>query len=150
LHTNDSASAATRLIDIGVEPFLVGTSVISIVAQRLVRTLCPDCKKSYTPTKEELEVLGLGPAGAEEKLVFYKEVGCKRCYETGYAGRSGIFEILVLNDEIKELIGKKVSSAVISEAACRAGMRTLRDDGTLKVKAGVTTVAEVLRVTKEA
>ena len=148
LHTNDSASAATRLIDIGVEPFLVGTSVIAFVAQRLVRTLCPNCKKSYTPTKEELEVLGL--RASDEKLVFYKEIGCKRCYETGYAGRSGIFEILVPNEEIKELISRKVSSAVISEAAVRGGMQTLRDDGTLKVKAGVTTVSELLRVTKEA
>lgn len=157
LHTNDSASAATRLIDIGVEPFLVGTSVISIVAQRLVRTLCPNCKKPYTPTKEELEVLGPSNVIASKakqsehpEIVFYKEVGCKRCYETGYAGRSGIFEILVPNDEIKELISKRVSSVVISEAACRAGMKTLRDDGTLKVKAGISTVAEVLRVTKEA
>ena len=89
-------------------------------------------------------------SGTDEKLAFYKEVGCRRCFETGYSGRSGIFEILVPNDEIKELISRKVSSAVISEAACRAGMKTLRDDGTLKVKAGITTVAEVLRVTKEA
>ena len=161
LHTNDSASAATRLIDIGVEPFLVGTSVIAIVAQRLVRTLCPDCRKSYTPTNEELEVLGPGNVIASDNViatpseargkqsVFYKEEGCRRCYETGYAGRSGIFEILIPNDEIKELISRKVSSTVINEAAIRSGMRTLRQDGALKVKAGITTISEVLRVTKE-
>jgi type IV pilus assembly protein PilB len=148
LHTNDSASAATRLIDIGVEPFLVGTSVIAIVAQRLVRTLCPNCKKSYTPGKEELDLLGLGPV--EDKAVFYKEAGCRRCFEMGYAGRTSISEVLALDDRMKELISKKVSSTQIHEAAVRAGMKTLRDDGTLKVKAGITTVAEVLRVTKEA
>jgi len=148
LHTNDSTSAATRLIDIGVEPFLVATSVIAILAQRLIRTLCPHCKKSYAPTKEELEVAGL--SNAEKGTLFYKEVGCRRCFETGYSGRMGIFEMLVPNDEIKELISKKVSAAVINEAAVRAGMKTLREDGTLKVKEGVTTVAELLRVTKEA
>jgi len=138
LHTNDSASAATRLIDIGVEPFLVGTSVIAIIAQRLVRTLCPHCKKPYTPGREELDILGLGPI--DEKAVF----------DTGYSGRTGIFEILALDDKMKELISRKVSSTQIHEAAVRDGMKTLRDDGTLKVKAGITTVAEVLRVTKEA
>ncbi|MDP3785969.1 MAG: ATPase, T2SS/T4P/T4SS family [Candidatus Omnitrophota bacterium] len=152
LHTNDSASAATRLIDIGVEPFLVATSVIAILAQRLVRTLCLHCKKSYTPTKEELELLGIKEASrsSDEKFMLYKEVGCGRCFETGYSGRMGIFEILIPNDEIKELISRKVSATVINEAAVRAGMKTLREDGTLKVKEGVTTVAELLRVTKEA
>ncbi|MDP2942896.1 MAG: ATPase, T2SS/T4P/T4SS family, partial [Candidatus Omnitrophota bacterium] len=152
LHTNDSASAATRLIDIGVEPFLVATSVIAILAQRLVRTLCLHCKKSYTPTKEELELLGIKEAlrSSDEKFVLYKEVGSRRCFETGYSGRMGIFEILIPNDEIKELISRKVSATVINEAAVRAGMKTLREDGTLKVKKGVTTVAELLRVTKEA
>ncbi len=148
LHTNDSASAATRLIDIGVEPFLVGTSVIAIIAQRLVRTLCPNCKKPYTPGREELDLLGLGTV--DEKVVFYKETGCRRCFDTGYSGRTGIFEILALDDKMKELISRKVSSTQIHEAAVRNGMKTLRDDGTLKVKAGITTVAEVLRVTKEA
>lgn len=151
LHTNDAASAATRLIDIGVEPFLVTSSVAAIIAQRLIRTLCPHCKKSYTPTKEELEVLGAEKILKAEavKLVFYKETGCKRCYETGYAGRSGIFELLIPNDEIKELISKKTSATLLNEAACRAGMKTLREDGALKVKEGITTVTEVLRVTKE-
>jgi len=148
LHTNDSASAATRLIDIGVEPFLVGTSVIAIIAQRLVRTLCPNCKKPYTPGKEEMDLLGAGPA--DEKAVFYKEAGCRRCFDTGYSGRTGIFEMLALDDKMKELISRKVSSTQIHEAAVRGGMKTLRDDGTLKVKAGITTVSEVLRVTKEA
>jgi type IV pilus assembly protein PilB len=148
LHTNDSASAATRLIDIGVEPFLVATSVIAILAQRLVRTLCPHCKKSYVPTKEELEVAGI--SNADKGLLFNKEAGCRRCFETGYSGRMGIFEILIPNEEIKELISRKVSVSVLNEAAVRAGMRTLREDGALKVKEGVTTVAELLRVTKEA
>ncbi|HOX09253.1 MAG TPA: GspE/PulE family protein, partial [Candidatus Omnitrophota bacterium] len=148
LHTNDSASAATRLIDIGVEPFLVGTSVIAIIAQRLVRTLCPNCKKPYTPGREELDLLGAIPA--DEKAVFYREAGCRRCFDTGYSGRTGIFEMLTLDDKMKELISRKVSSTQIHEAAVRGGMKTLRDDGTLKVKAGITTVSEVLRVTKEA
>ncbi|MDD5270461.1 MAG: ATPase, T2SS/T4P/T4SS family [Candidatus Omnitrophica bacterium] len=148
LHTNDSASAATRLIDIGVEPFLVGTSVIAIIAQRLVRTLCPNCKKPYTPGREELDLLGAVPA--DEKAVFYREAGCRRCFDTGYSGRTGIFEMLTLDDKMKELISRKVSSTQIHEAAVRGGMKTLRDDGTLKVKAGITTVSEVLRVTKEA
>jgi type IV pilus assembly protein PilB len=148
LHTNDSASAATRLIDIGVEPFLVGTSVIAIIAQRLVRTLCPNCRKPYTPGKEELDLLGVG--AVDEKAVFYKEAGCRRCFDTGYSGRTGIFEILALDDKMKELISRKVSSTQIHESAVRDGMKTLRDDGTLKVEAGTTTVSEVLRVTKEA
>ncbi len=152
LHTNDAASAATRLIDIGVEPFLVASSVAAILAQRLVRTLCPHCKKEYTPTKEELEVLGFKEMLKADtaKVVFYKESGCKRCYETGYAGRLGIYELLIPNDEIRELISKKVSATLINDAACRAGMRTLREDSALKVKEGITTVTEVLRVTKEA
>lgn len=150
LHTNDAATAATRLIDIGVEPFLAASSVSAILAQRLVRTLCPSCKKPYAPSREELEMLGEELKGEELKRgVFYKENGCKQCYGTGYSGRSGIFELLIPNDEIRELIGRKVSAALINEAARKSGMRTLRQDGALKVKEGLTTVTEVLRVTRE-
>jgi type IV pilus assembly protein PilB len=155
LHTNDAPSAATRLIDMGVEPFLISSSVIGILAQRLVRILCPYCKKEYTPSKELVLQLGLdserkNAKTQKRKNVFYKETGCKRCKQRGYIGRTGIYELLIPNERIKELIAQKASAAVLRDEAVKSsGMKTLREAGIEKVVQGVSSVAEVLRVTEE-
>ncbi len=148
LHTNDAPSAAARLIDMGVEPFLVSTSIIAILAQRLIRTLCPACKQKYEPDEALLKQLDLDPA-AHAKTVFYREAGCPRCKQYGYQGRTGIYELLMPSEFVKELIAKKVSAPVIAEAARKTGMITLREAGIEKVVEGVTSVSEVLRVTEE-
>jgi len=147
LHTNDSASAITRLVDMGVEPFLISSSVLAVVAQRLVRILCPDCKEAYKPTAIDLESVGL-PPGIPGRRSVYKAVGCSRCIHTGYRGRIGIFEIMLLSDSLKSLILKTYDSQRIKKEAIRQDMRTLRQDGIQKVLEGVTTIEEVLRVTR--
>lgn len=147
LHTNDSAGAITRLLDMGIEPFLVSSSVVAIVAQRLVRQICPECRVSYRPTAEELSKLGIKQGGAN--LAFYRGKGCPHCINTGYRGRSGIYEILVLDDELRNLILSKVDSSRIKAKAISKGMTTLRDDGARRILSGMTTTEEVLRVTQE-
>ena len=147
LHTNDAPSAAARLIDMGVEPFLVASSIIGILAQRLIRTLCPVCKQSYSPPKELLEQLEYD--GPTEGLLFYKEVGCVKCKNYGYSGRSGIYELLIPNERTRDLITKKATaSAILEEAQRSAGMKTLRQAGIEKVIMGTTSVSEILRVTE--
>lgn len=146
LHTNDASSAATRLIDMDVEPFLVSSSLSCILAQRLVRRLCPKCKKEYKPTDKELSLF----SGEGSEARFFKETGCKDCHNTGFKGRIGIFELLIPNEIVKELINKKAPAYQLREAARKRGMMTLREDGLEKVKAGITTFAEILRVTEEA
>lgn len=148
LHTNDSAGAFMRLSDMGVEPFLVASTVEGVLAQRLVRVLCPDCKETYDP--EPGDVPDDFPhdrlAASGQKL--YRSVGCENCRRTGYRGRLGIYELLVTNDEIRHLMTQAGTSDVIKQAAIRSGMETLRMDGWNKVLAGITTIDEVLRVTK--
>jgi type II secretory ATPase GspE/PulE/Tfp pilus assembly ATPase PilB-like protein len=146
LHTNDAPSAFTRLIDMGVEPFLVSSSVIGIVAQRLVRVLCSACKQKYTPSQELLRRIGLEDASSD--IAFYKEVGCPHCKNRGYSGRIGLAELLQPTDRIKELVTQKASSMALRQEAARAGMQILRDAGIEKVKAGVTSLSEILRVTE--
>jgi len=146
LHTNDAPSSLTRLTDMGVEPFLISSSVIGIIAQRLVRTICSSCKESYVPSNEVLKDLTV--ALPDTNLKFYRGRGCKACKTTGYKGRMGIFEMLVLNDKIRDMILAKTSSTQIKHAAQEAGMRTLREDGVAKVLAGITTIDEVVRVTQ--
>lgn len=148
LHTNDSAGAITRLIDMGIEPFLVSSSVVAIMAQRLVRTLCASCKKEYTPTIPELKEIGIEPSQLYGHTT-YIPVGCDKCMQTGYRGRTGIYELLLVNDEIRTLILQNVNSQVIKNKAIEGGMHTLRMDGALKVTGGVTSIEEVLRVTQE-
>ncbi|MFH1576449.1 MAG: GspE/PulE family protein [Candidatus Margulisiibacteriota bacterium] len=145
LHTNDAAGSLTRLLDMGIEPFLAASSVAAAIAQRLVRTICPRCKVAYTPPKEALDGSGLD---ASQGHKFYKGKGCKNCHNSGYRGRTGIFEILTVNNEIRDLILAKASDAAIKQAALRAGMKTLRSDGLAKVLAGKTTIDEVMRVTQ--
>ena len=149
LHTNDASSACARLIDIGAEPFLVSSSVSAILAQRLVRRLCPKCKKAYRPSEEEILLVSGAGRERQGKITFYKEAGCKNCRQTGYKGRAAIFELLIPQDSFRELIVKKTSAHEMLDDAKRAGMKTLREDGLDKVKAGITTVSEVLRVTEE-
>jgi general secretion pathway protein E len=148
LHTNDSASAVTRLIDMGIEPFLVTSSVIGILAQRLVRNVCNECKEEYIPDEESLENIGITPEMSSGKKI-YKGKGCQNCLNTGYKGRTGIFEFMILDDAIKSLILKTSDSNAIKKEAVNQGMVTLRQDGALKVLNGITTVEEILRITQK-
>ncbi len=147
LHTNDAASAITRLIDMGIEPFLVASSVIAIVAQRLVRVLCPRCKEAYEPDTESLIDAGI-PRNAVNGRSIYRRKGCNACMNTGYRGRTGIFEIMIMDEGVKKLILRTSDSNQINDEAVRNGMSTLVQDGARKVLEGVTTIEEVLRVTR--
>ena len=146
LHTNDAPSAVTRLIDIGVKPFLVASSTRALMAQRLVRKVCKQCAAPSVPTEAELRTLGMD-AGSLQGANFQKGKGCSNCSNTGYRGRFGIFEIFVIDDEARKLIYEKVSSSVLRARAREMGMRTLREDGIRKVQAGLTTPDEVIRAT---
>jgi general secretion pathway protein E len=148
LHTNDAAGAITRLVDMGVEPFLISSSLIASLAQRLVRVLCPRCRATYVPSREELEEAGIRPEDIKGRAV-YRAVGCERCNHKGYRGRTAIFEILVIDESIRKLTTRGIDAKTIQEAAVRGGMITLRQDGVGKVLAGVTTIAEILRQTEE-
>ncbi|MBI4435978.1 MAG: Flp pilus assembly complex ATPase component TadA [Candidatus Omnitrophica bacterium] len=144
LHTNDAPSAVTRLVDMGIEPFLLSSSVVGVLAQRLVRIICLKCKASYTPPAELLKELNL-----PLNTLFYRGKGCSHCKNTGYRGRLGIFQLMLMTAEVRELILKNSSADQIRKEAHRAGMITLRDDGLDKARQGITTVEEVLRVTQE-
>ena len=148
LHTNDSSGAFMRLIDMGVEPFLVANTVEGILAQRLVRVLCEECKESYRPDIDELPDDFPVDERLDPRLRLYRPGGCECCRRTGYRGRMGIYELLVTNEEIRQLASQGASSDVIKKAAMQGGMETLRMDGWSKVLSGQTTLAEVLRVTK--
>jgi general secretion pathway protein E len=147
LHTNDAPSAITRLVDMGVEPFLVGSSLAAVLAQRLVRVLCADCKVPYEATAEELAELGIQTSGRAVRL--YRPEGCAGCNYAGYRGRLGIFELMQVTDDIRALVSQNIDSKTIKSTAVRLGMHPLRADGARKVLAGVTSVAEVLRATEE-
>jgi general secretion pathway protein E len=147
LHTNDSASAVTRLVDMGVEPFLVTSSVSAILAQRLVRILC-SCKEPYSPTAESLASINITPAMLAGHTVF-RIKGCPVCLQTGHRGRKGIFELMILDDPINEIILKSADANAIKQKAVEQGMVTLRRDGAQKVLAGLTTIEEVYRVTEQ-
>jgi general secretion pathway protein E len=148
LHTNDSSSAITRLVDMGVEPFLISSAVLAVVAQRLVRVLCNNCKKAYIPNPIYLKSIGFSAEHFKEKPI-YKAVGCENCFKTGYRGRIGIFEIMVLTERLKSLVLKTYDSSRIKKEAVQQKMRTLRQDGMQKVLEGTTTTEEVLRVTQK-
>jgi general secretion pathway protein E len=148
LHTNDSASAVTRLIDMGIEPFLVTSSVIAILAQRLVRVICEDCKEAYSPDEESLQSIGIRPEALGGRKI-YRGKGCPSCLHTGYRGRSGIFEMMVLDDTVKSTILKTSDANAIGHAAVDRGMITLRQDGAKKVLDGITTIEEVFRITQQ-
>jgi general secretion pathway protein E len=145
LHTNDSASAITRLVDIGVEPFLISSSVIAVVAQRLVRVLCRRCREPYIPDPDALTSIGV-PLSQFEGRTIFRPRGCDDCLQKGYSGRTGIFEILELDSQLKTAILKTHDSNQIMAEAVDRGMMTLMQDGLRLVLKGLTSIEEVLRV----
>jgi len=145
LHTNDAVGAITRLLDMGIEPYLVSSSIEAAMAQRLVRVICDKCKREVIPEASLLEELRIDP---QEKKVFYEGKGCAACKFTGFKGRTAIYEILVMNDEVRDMVLKRAPISEIKDAALKSGMRTLFDDGMVKIERGITTVSEVLRVTE--
>ncbi len=145
LHTNNAPASITRLIDMGVEPFLIASSVVLIMAQRLVRKLCPICKRQFKPSAELLERIGLTSEQAQ-KITFYEPVGCDECSESGYKGRLPIFEVMEMSDEVARLTMERANTSVIRKAAKRDGMKELIEDGLEKIKMGLTTIDEVLSV----
>ncbi|HIF97982.1 MAG TPA: type II secretion system protein GspE [Myxococcales bacterium] len=147
LHTNDAASAITRLVDMGVEPFLVGSSLVGVLAQRLVRILCIECREPYAASPEELSEAGL--EAQEGPVTLYRGRGCSACAHTGYKGRIGIFELMLVEDSIRAMVSKNVDAKTIKKQAVARGMGTLRLDGSRKVLQGVTSVAELLRATED-
>ena len=148
LHTNDAAGAVARLLDMGIEPFLVSSSLVAVIAQRLVRVLCMECREPYSPTKEELAEIGLDPATAARRTI-YRIAGCPACQHRGYRGRTAIYEILQVTDEVRNQILKHTDASHIRQQAIAEGMKTLRDDGARKVLEGITSIEEVLSVTQE-
>ncbi|KPK78305.1 MAG: hypothetical protein AMS25_16130 [Gemmatimonas sp. SM23_52] len=144
LHTNDAPTAVARLIEMGIEPFLVASSVIGVLAQRLVRVICPECKEAYTPPVEAFRRLNL--AMDLDSVTFYRGRGCDRCRHTGYRGRTGIFELMLVSDHLRELILRKAPTHELRQAALESGMITLKQDAMQKILEGVTTMEEALRV----
>lgn len=145
IHTNSAPATVTRLIDMGIEPFLIASSLICVISQRLIRRLCPKCKATYTPPVELVRRIGLTENEAKE-ITFYKSVGCDECLETGYRGRIPIFEVMEVTEEIARLIVQRVDVSVIKQAALASGMTLLGYDGVRSIKSGVTTIEEVLSV----
>ncbi|HCF95187.1 MAG TPA: secretion system protein E [Verrucomicrobia bacterium] len=148
LHTNDSAGAMTRLLDMGIEPFLVASSIEGIIAQRLVRRICPACREPIELDKNLLKRSGF-PEDEIDDAVLYHGTGCEKCRKLGFRGRSAIFEILLMTDEVRKLVIERKDASSIKNLALTQGMRTLRDDGWRKMKEGITTLEEVLRVSQE-
>ena len=147
LHTNNAPSAITRLVDIGIQPFLVASSVLAIMAQRLVRKVCPKCRVRYDPPAHILSGLGLRPEVAK-KANFMKGKGCSYCNKKGYRGRMGIYELMIMTPQVREMAFKGESTQNVRKMARKQGMRTLFEDGIVKAIRGITTVDEVLRITQ--
>ena len=143
LHTNDAPSAATRLIDMGIEPFLVSSSLVCVLAQRLVRIICPHCKESHKPSREELKYLGIEPPPSE----LYHGKGCNKCLDKGYLGRTGIYELLEITPDVRTMIAERKDAQTIKTAAIRSGFNPLQKNAIDKIINGITTVEEVVRVT---
>ncbi len=147
LHTNDAASTVTRMVDMGVEPFLISSSIIASVSQRLARKVCEECKEPYEPPRDQLLGLGFDPDAPENRdVVFYHGTGCPNCRGTGYKGRIGLFELMTMNQELRELVVKRASADQVKEAAIANGMTTMAEDALEKAKAGITDIDEILRV----
>jgi general secretion pathway protein E len=150
LHTNDAPSAITRLVDMGAEDYLIASSLLGVLAQRLVRVICPNCKEEVVPVPEMLDEIGFRRVhGRDGDDHFYEGHGCERCSQTGFTGRMGIYELMIMNDDLRKLTVAKADSTQIWKKALESGMRPLREDGWLKVRQGITTISEVLRVTQD-
>jgi general secretion pathway protein E len=153
LHTNDAAGAISRLLEMGVEDYLLASSLLAVMAQRLVRTLCPQCRRpaegSVVPSGNGATTNGTTNGVKGAPTIAFEARGCEACDMTGYHGRNGIFELLTITEGVRQLVLKRSSSDIIKTAAVNQGMRTLREDGWRKVREGSTTVAEVLRVTQD-
>jgi type II secretion system protein E len=149
LHTNDAASSVTRLLDMGIEPYLVAGTLRAVVAQRLLRCLCAHCKQAYVPEPDLLKMAGIESSVDATQSTFFKGKGCAHCHHTGYHGRTGIYEIMVVEEGLRSLISQRASLQALKKQAVSDGMRTLRDDGLDKIRCGVTTIEEILRVTEE-
>jgi general secretion pathway protein E len=147
IHTNDASSAPNRLIDMGVEPFMIASSLAGVLAQRLIRVLCNECKEEYEPTEFDLTILDVKSLPAGTKL--HKPKGCPKCNYLGYSGMTVVAELLVITDEIRPLILKKADAATVKREAVKAGMKTLRHDALEKVIRGITSVEEVVRAINE-
>ncbi|HOP81400.1 MAG TPA: GspE/PulE family protein, partial [Armatimonadota bacterium] len=145
LHTNDAPGAITRLIDMGIEPFLISSGVIGVLAQRLVRCICTKCKEQYKPPLDAVKRLGI-PLDEGSSVTFYRGKGCDYCKGTGYKGRIGIYELMIMNDKIRDLVLTRASSHTIREAAIQTGMKTLKEDAMEKILLGTTSLEESLRV----
>jgi len=146
LHTNDAPGAVTRLIDMGLEPFLISASLEGILGQRLVRRICKTCKTAYEPDHEIIEMLGADALEIADKQFFFGK-GCPECSQTGYRGRQGLFELLMVTDAVRELITQRAPTLVLKQKAVEQGMRTLRDDGLRAIFDGLTTIDEVMKYT---
>jgi type IV pilus assembly protein PilB len=146
LHTNDAPGAVTRLVDMGLEPFLVSASLEGVLAQRLVRTICKECKVSYQPSDAILTQLGIPQSEIGDKHFFTGE-GCPTCATTGYRGRKGLYELLTMNDTVRELITQRTPTLVLKQKAIELGMETVREDGLRNIYDGSTTIEEVLKYT---
>jgi type II secretory ATPase GspE/PulE/Tfp pilus assembly ATPase PilB-like protein len=144
LHTNDAASAVMRLVEMGIEPFLVTSSVSCVIGQRLLRKICPECKESYYPAPSVHKTFQI-----REDVLLYRGKGCPACKYKGYRGRTGVYEVLVIDDELREMIVNKAPSEVLKKRAHEKGMRVMRDDAIMKVLFGVTTLEEALTVVQE-
>ena len=146
LHTNDAPGAVTRLVDMGVEPFLISSSLMAVLAQRLVRTVCKKCRTPFEPTENQLSLLNLSPHDIGDKAFYYGR-GCPNCNDTGYRGRKGIFELLVVGEAIRTLINDRAPSVVLRQKAVELGMVTLREDALRSIFDGATTIEEVVKYT---
>jgi type IV pilus assembly protein PilB len=146
VHTTDSPSTIARLLDLGLESYLIAATMEGVIGQRLIRRICPKCKEEFTPTEEMLMELELTPEDVEGRT-FYQGRGCDNCMNSGYRGRLAIFEIMLLNDDLRDLVIKKVSTNVLRSEARKMGMRSLRESGLLSIYDGVTTIDEVVRAT---
>jgi len=149
MHTNDAPGAVSRLNEMGVEPFLTGSAVSSVLAQRLARKLCSHCCEMYSPSVDDLIKARVSPevAAAADGVVFYRKKGCPRCGQTGYKGRIGVFQLLIMSEQLESLAARGASREELERAAIEEGMRTLWDDGLAKVAAGLTSIEELARVT---
>jgi type IV pilus assembly protein PilB len=147
LHANDAPGALARLNELGVEPFVTGAALNAVLAQRLVRRLCEECREEYRPSRDDLQYLDFPPAALEEEVLLYRARGCSRCTK-GYRGRTGVYQLMTMDDRLRELVGARASHGRLFEAATAAGMNSLWQDGIAKAATGVTTVEELSRVVR--